>query len=56
MLSGIFFFYSCQTKFDYLKPLILNTNNTVSPISKLEVFGFSLLSTIEKQYFETIFS
>lgn len=55
LLDSNILIYSCQTEFTYLKPLVLNTKNCVSHISKLEVLGFPHLTDIEKQYFENVF-
>lgn len=55
LLDSNILIYSCQTEFVYLKPLVLNTKNCVSHISKLEVLGFPRLTEIEKQYFENVF-
>jgi predicted nucleic acid-binding protein len=55
LLDSNVLIYSCQTEFVYLKPLVLDTKNGVSHISKLEVLGFPRLTTIEKQYFENVF-
>jgi len=38
-----------------LKPLVLETKNCVSHISKLEVPGFPRLQGNEKQYLENVF-
>jgi predicted nucleic acid-binding protein len=55
LLDSNILIYSCQTDFTYLKPLVLNTKNGVSYISKLEVLGFPRLTDSEKQYFENVF-
>ena len=55
LLDSNILIYSCQTEFVYLKPLVLDTKNGVSHISKLEVLGFPRLTAIEKQYFENVF-
>jgi len=55
LLDSNILIYSCQTEYIYLKPLVLNTKNTVSTISKLEVLGFPRLTQSEKQYFENVF-
>ncbi|NOQ35411.1 MAG: PIN domain-containing protein [Methylococcaceae bacterium] len=55
LLDSNILIYSCQTEFNYLKPLVLETKNYVSHISKLEVLGFPRLLEIEKQYFENVF-
>lgn len=55
LLDSNILIYSCQTDYSYLKPLVLDTKNSVSHISKLEVLGFPQLTDIEKQYFENVF-
>ena len=55
LLDSNILIYSCQTDFVYLKPLVLESKNCVSSISKLEVLGFNRLQAIEKQYFEQVF-
>lgn len=55
LLDSNLLIYSYQTDFVYLKPLVLERNNCVSLISKLEVLGFSRLQAIEKLYFENVF-
>lgn len=55
LLDSNILIYSCQTEFVYLKPLVLDTKNGASHISKLEVLGFPRLTAIEKQYFENVF-
>ncbi|MFZ2727115.1 MAG: type II toxin-antitoxin system VapC family toxin [Methylococcaceae bacterium] len=55
LLDSNILIYSSQNNFVYLKPLVLNTKNCVSHISKLEVLGFPRLEAIEKQYFENVF-
>ena len=55
LLDSNILIYSSQTEFVYLKPLVLNTKNSVSIISKLEVLGFPRLTQSEKQYFENVF-
>jgi toxin FitB len=55
LLDSNILIYSCQTDFIYLKPLVLETKNCVSHISKLEVLGFPRLQENEKRYFENIF-
>lgn len=55
LLDSNILIYSSQTEYVYLKPLVLNTKNYVSHISKLEVLGFPRLTQSEKQYFENVF-
>ena len=55
LLDSNILIYSCQTEFIYLKPLVINTKNCVSHISKLEVLGFPRLQENEKKYFENVF-
>ena len=55
LLDSNILIYSYQTDFTYLKPLVIETKNSVSHISKLEVLGYPRLLGIEKQYFENVF-
>ncbi len=55
LLDSNILIYSSQTEFVYLKPLVLDTQNCVSHISKLEVLGFLRLQENEKRYFENVF-
>jgi len=55
LLDSNILIYSCQANYIYLKPLVIDTQNCVSSISKLEVLGFPRLLETEKQYFENVF-
>lgn len=55
LLDSNILIYSCQSDFSYLKPLVVNTKNCVSHISKLEVLGFPHLQENEQKYFESVF-
>jgi toxin FitB len=47
--------YSYQSAFSYLKPLVLDPNNAVSAISRLEVLGFYGISAGEEIYCQYVF-
>jgi hypothetical protein len=47
--------YSYQSAFAYLKPLVLDSNNAVSAISRLEVLGFHGLTVGEETYCQYVF-
>ena len=47
--------YSAFSDFAYLRPLVMDTRNFVSAVSKVEVLGYHNLTAGEKAYFESVF-
>ncbi len=50
LLDSNIIIYSYQSNFEYLKPLVLDSDNAVSAISKLEILGFHGISIGEETY------
>jgi len=48
--------YSSKPEFAYLRPLVLDTDNSVSIISKVETLGFRRITPEEILYFNSIFN
>ena len=48
--------YATQTGFEYLFPLLNDSNNYISEITKLEVLGFHGFDATSKQDMEVLFS
>jgi toxin FitB len=55
LLDSNIIIYSAKPSFTYLKPLVLDRNNAVSIITKIEVLGFPNLSVKDKIFFEYVF-
>ncbi|WP_373515521.1 PIN domain-containing protein [Persicitalea sp.] len=47
--------YSALPEFEYLRPLLKDTDSRASAFSKLEVLGFHSLDEKSKRYFESAF-
>jgi toxin FitB len=56
LLDSNIIIYSYQPSFHYLKPLVIDTANSVSTISHLEILGFHKILPNEQIYCETVFS
>ncbi|GHB59803.1 type II toxin-antitoxin system VapC family toxin [Persicitalea jodogahamensis] len=48
--------YSSQSKFAYLRPVILHAEATVSEISRLETLGYHKITPKDERYFNSLFS
>ena len=55
LLDSNIIIYSYQSAFTYLKPLVLDPDNAVSAISRLEILGFHSISSGEQTYCEYAF-
>lgn len=56
ILDSNIIIYSYQPAFSFLKPLVTDTANAISAITKVEVLGFYGLQPGEKTYCESVFS
>ncbi len=48
--------YSSQIEFQFLRPIINQSESYVSEISRLEVLGYHQINLIDKRYFQSLFS
>jgi toxin FitB len=55
LLDSNIIIYSYQPDFDYLKPLVLDSDNAVSAISQLEILGFHGIPMKEEIYCRYVF-
>ena len=56
LLDSNIIIYSAKPNFTFLKPLVLDRNNAISIITKVEVLGFPNLSKNDRIFFEFVFS
>lgn len=47
--------YASQEQFSYLRPLLLDSDNFISDITKVETLGFHKMKSFEKVFLEDIF-
>ena len=55
LLDANILIYAAQPAFAHLRPLLLDRDSTVSDFTRLEVLGYSKLTTAEKNWFESVF-
>ena len=48
--------YSSQSKFSYLRPMLLRAEATVSEISRLETLGYHKITPKDERYFDSLFA
>ncbi|MEZ4962816.1 MAG: type II toxin-antitoxin system VapC family toxin [Saprospiraceae bacterium] len=48
--------YSIHHHYSYLRPIVMDKNNFVSVITKVETLGYHKLSAAEKAYHESVFN
>ncbi len=48
--------YSSQSKFAYLRPMLLRAEATVSEISRLETLGYHKITPRDERYFDSLFA
>lgn len=56
LLDSNIIIYSYQPAFSFLKPLVIDSSNAISAITKLEVLGFHGLQAGERLYCEKVFN
>jgi toxin FitB len=55
LLDSNIIIYSYQSSFSFLKPLVVDPENGVSAISRLEILGFHAIQPSEQTYCEYVF-
>lgn len=48
--------YSSQSKFSYLRPMLLRAEATISEISRLETLGYHKMTPKDERYFKSLFA
>jgi len=48
--------YSSQIDFQFLRPIINQSESYISEISRLEVLGYHQINILDKNYFESLFT
>ncbi len=56
LLDSNIIIYSYQSAFSYLKPLVIDSDNAVSAITRLEILGFHGIIPSEEKYCQNVFA
>ncbi|WP_310390925.1 type II toxin-antitoxin system VapC family toxin [Hymenobacter sp.] len=56
LLDSNLLIYSAGEAYEFLRPMVLNTQNFASFISKVEVLGFHKLEATDAVYFDSLFA